>query len=367
MQKDEAVKRLKELADKNIKNINEYNEENVKIHVVNELLRILGHSDYLDAEHAYGTDRPDIFIKGFEMPILIEVKGANEDIDTHISQIRKYSYNMDSLLSILTNGRLFYFFSPFWKRKSFNERLILSFGLENLLNEDSANKVISLLNRDLGFKQISKNIEQMESGILAKEKEINDKQSKIAELENRVKLIAKNYPDIEQLKKYVEHLDPKTKSEVQAYLHIKEQISESMDEIGRLSKQIASIRPNKIIKMPESGDRDRIVYTSKKRKVNLSQLVQYGKIKEGDKLFFYDRIRIKRYEDEYAFVVGDRLRYWRDNNLYSPSDLAKKLRKKVGLTESEQETQGPIFWITENDKILDDLNDEMREILYGHD
>src|SRR5574341_383791 len=221
MQKDEIVKRLKEISDKNIKNINGYNEENVKIHVVTEQLKVLGHSDHLDLEHTYGTDRPDIFIKGFEMPILIEVKGANEDIDSYILQIKKYSYHMDSLLSILTNGNLFYFFSPFWKRKSFDERLILSFTLEDLRNEEIANKVISLLNRDLGFKQISKNIEQMENGILAKEKEINEKQSNISDLENKVKLMGEKYPDIEQLKRHVEYLDLKIKSEVQDYLRIK--------------------------------------------------------------------------------------------------------------------------------------------------
>lgn len=328
-------------------------------------MKILGHADHLDLEHTYHTDRPDIFIKGFEMPILIEVKGANEDIDLHIPQIKKYSYNLDSLLSILTNGNLFYFFSPFWKRKSFGERLILLFSLEDLRNEEIANKVISLLNRDLDFKQISKNIEQMESGILAKEKEINEKQSNISDLENKVKSIGEKYPDIEQLKKHVEYLDQKIKSEIQDYLRIKEQISEHKNEIDRLKKQIPSIRLNKIIKMPESGNQ--IVYTSKKKKVNLSQLVQYGKINEGDKLFFYDRIRRKRYDDEYAFVEGDKLRYWRDNHPYSPSVLAKKLRKEVGLTDKEQETQGPIFWINEKGKILDDLNDEIREILYGHD
>ncbi len=364
MQKDEIAKQIREIANKNIKNINGYNEENVKFHVVNELLRILGHSDYLDAEHSYGTDRPDIFIK-FEMPILIEVKGANEEINLHVPQIKRYSYNMDSLLSILTNGNLFYFFSPFWKRKSFDERLILSFGLEDLRNEEMANKVISLLNRDLGFKQISKNIEQMENGILAIDKEIRQRQNNISDLENKVKTIVEKYPDIEQMKKHVDYLDMKTKSDVQDYLRIKLQISESKNEIDQLRKQIPSIKSNNIIKISESGNQ--ISYTSRRRKVNLSLLVQYGKIKEGDKLFFYDRIRRKRYEDQYAFVEGDKLCYGRDNSPYSPSDLAKKLRKKLGLTDAEQETQGTIFWITENGKTLDDLNDEVREILYGHD
>lgn len=248
MQKDEIVKRLREISDKNLENINGYTEENVKIHVVIKLLEILGHSDHLDLEYSYGTNRPDIFIKGFEMPILIEVKGANIDIDSHIPQIYNYSYNMDSLLSILTNGNLFYFFSPFWKRKSFEERLILSFSLEDLRKEEIANKVISLLyrDRDIDFKQISKNIEILENEILAKEEEIDKKQMDISDLENKVMSIKEKYPNIEELKKHVEYLDQKIKSEIQEFLSINEQISELKEEIGRLRKQIPSFRLNKM-------------------------------------------------------------------------------------------------------------------------
>ncbi|MFZ3168718.1 MAG: DUF5655 domain-containing protein [Candidatus Methanoperedens sp.] len=241
MQKDEIVKRLREISDKNIININKYNEENVKIHVVNELLRILEHSDYLDAEHNYGTDRPDIFIKGFEMPILIEVKGANEDIDSHIPQIKRYSYNMDSLLSILTNGNLFYFFSPFWKRKSFEERLVLSFSLKDLQKEEIINKLLSLLKRDIGFEQISKNIEILENEISAKQEEINKKQRDILNLENKAKSIKDKYHNIEVLINAIEHLEPKIKSEIQEFLSINEQISFFNSEIGRLRKEIPSI------------------------------------------------------------------------------------------------------------------------------
>ncbi len=366
MQKDEIVKRLREISDRNLENINGYTEENVKIHVVIKLLEILGHSDHLDLEHTYGTNRPDICIKGFEMPILIEVKGANEDIDSHISQIKNYSYNMDmdSLLSVLTNGNLFYFFSPFWKRKSFEERLIFSFSLEDLRKEEIANKVISLLYRDKDFRQIYKNIELLENEILAKEEEINNKQSEISDLENKVKSIKEKYPNIEELKRHVEYLEQKIKSEILEFMRINEQIFEFNKEIVLLRKQIPSIRLNKIIKMPHSGNQ--IVNTSKKKKVNLSQLVQYNKIKEGDKLFFYERTRKKLYKDEYAFVTGDKIRYCRDNRLYSLSDLARRLRKGVGLTDTEQETQGPIYWITKKGKIIDELNNEVREILYVH-
>ncbi len=77
MQKDEIINKLMAISDINVGG---YNEENVKIHVVIKLLDILGHRDHLDMEHSYGANRPDIFIKGFEQPIIVEVKGANENL-----------------------------------------------------------------------------------------------------------------------------------------------------------------------------------------------------------------------------------------------------------------------------------------------
>ncbi len=282
MQKDEIVKRLREISDKNLENINGYTEENVKIHVVIKLLEILGHSDHLDLEHTYGTNRPDIRIKGFEMPILIEVKGANEDIDSHIPQIKNYSYNMDSLISVLTNGYRFYFFSPFWKRKSFEERLILSFSLEDLRKEEIANKVISLLYRDMGFKQIYKNIELLENEILTKEEEIDKKQRDISNLETKVKSIKEKYPNIEELKKHVEYLDQKIKSEIQEFLSINEQISEFKEEIGRLRKQIPSFRLNKM----KGDDKNYEVETVEAKNGKTEENFLSSKPKEIKELYF---------------------------------------------------------------------------------
>lgn len=99
---------------------------------------------------------------------------------------------------------------------------------------------------------------------------------------------------------------------------------------------------------------------NKKPKVRLSELVKFDLLKERQKLIFCDKKGRKPYPEEYASVEGDSLRY-RDGNLYSPSDLAKKLRKMLGLTLTEQETQGPIYWITENRRLLNELNDEARK------
>jgi predicted type IV restriction endonuclease len=245
MPKDEIIRLLQAIADKNV---NGFNEENVKIHVVIRLLEAVGHRDNLDLEHSYGTNRPDIILKGFEQPILIEVKGANENLISHIPQIQNYSYTLNSCLSVLTNGNLFYFFSPFWRRKSFEERLILLFSLKDLRNEEITEKVISLLDRDLNFNQVSKNIEQMENEISNKEKEINEKESKISDLKNELESLKETYPKIEQLKEHIEHLEPNIKSKIEKYLQLKEEINNLNNEISSLEKQIPFIPQDELSK-----------------------------------------------------------------------------------------------------------------------
>lgn len=101
---------------------------------------------------------------------------------------------------------------------------------------------------------------------------------------------------------------------------------------------------------------------SKRKKVNLSILVKFGFLKAGQKLIFCDRDVRKSYPEEYAFVDGNHLRY-RDDHLYFLSKLAKKLRKKLHLTDGEKEVQGPICWRTENGELLDVLNDKVRRML----
>jgi len=100
---------------------------------------------------------------------------------------------------------------------------------------------------------------------------------------------------------------------------------------------------------------------AKIKKVNLSSLTRFGFLKEGQRLIFCDRDSRRAYFNIYAFVEGDYLRYC-DGELYSLSHLAKKLRKKVGLTKKEQESQGPIFFRTESGELIAELNDKIRRM-----
>lgn len=235
--KKEIIKKIQEISSLKVDN---FNEENVKFHIVTKLLNVLGHEDNIDLEYSFGRDRPDVVIKGPKQPIIIEVKGANENLNLHISQIRKYSYNLDSCLSILTNGKLFYFFSPFWRQPTFEERLILSFSLKELQNEDIIKKVISLLHRDL-ILEIDKNLMKIEDEVLKLKEKINENQVKISELEDKKKRIVEKYPEIKLLIEHINYLDSTVKSDIKAYLDIEKQIKKLKEETQILRNQIPSL------------------------------------------------------------------------------------------------------------------------------
>lgn len=252
MQNDDIIRKLRAISETNV---NGYTEENVKIRVVIKMLEILGHRDALDLEHSYGTDTPDIIITGLERPIIIEVKGANEKLTSYISQIQRYSYNLDSSLSIITNGNLFYFFSPFWDRKNFEVRLVLSFYLKELGNEMIAERVKSLLWRDLGFKQLVENRRKLEDTIVNTEEKINECKMKISKLTNEEKSLTEKYPKIAELKDHIEFLEPKVKSEIESFSNIKKQIGDLEEQISALKKQIPSIGIYELNKIEQRAER----------------------------------------------------------------------------------------------------------------
>jgi len=238
MQNDDIVRKLQGISEMDV---NGYTEENIKIRVVIKMLEILGHKDFLDLEHSYDTDMPDIIITGLERPIIIEVKGANSTLTSHIAQIKRYSYNLDACLSIITNGHRFYFFSPFWDRKKFEERLVLSFYLKELRNEMIAEKVKSLLWRDLGFKQLVENRRRLEGAIVNTEEKIKECKINLTQLSEEEKFLTKKYPKITELKDHIEFLETKVKSDIESFSNIKNQIGDIKEQIRTLKKRIPSL------------------------------------------------------------------------------------------------------------------------------
>ena len=122
-------------------------EEDVKIHFVVPLLHALGHTR-LRFEHK----GMDVVIKD-GLPrgstVVIEVKRPDENLDRHLAQLERYSFEERSLLSLLTNGRQLRIYAPFWNRaKTFPETLLWEFERGDLAEDRHANAIASLLSRE---------------------------------------------------------------------------------------------------------------------------------------------------------------------------------------------------------------------------
>lgn len=244
-----------------ISNINEvhFNEENVKHNIVIRMLNSLGHKNHLNLEHNYGTDRPDIIIKGFERTIIIEVKGMSVDLSDCINQVERYSYSIYPLYIILTNGNDFLFFSPFWKYgKLFRDKLILSFSRDELKNEELQTDIISILDRRLGFEKIEENIVNLERRIESKRKGINIIENDITEIKNKTEqlerenIIISSNKDIEKLKDLIHnsinYSNDKLIIDAEQYLKLLDKLKTLEEKKKIVIKSMPSLSKNVISK-----------------------------------------------------------------------------------------------------------------------
>jgi len=98
---------------------------------------------------------------------------------------------------------------------------------------------------------------------------------------------------------------------------------------------------------------------TKARKVTFQELTKAGLVKDGQILCFY---HTRLFNDEYAQIItsSNELKYKVDGELHSVSELAKKLLIKHGFKHDEHAVAGPKYWKTEDGKLLDTLNDQIR-------
>lgn len=98
---------------------------------------------------------------------------------------------------------------------------------------------------------------------------------------------------------------------------------------------------------------------AKARKVTLQELTKTGLVKNGQILCFY---HTRLFNDEQAQIItsSNELKYKADGKLYSVSELAKNLLMKHGFKHDEHGVAGPKYWKTEDGKLLDDLNEQIR-------
>lgn len=360
MEINQSVQRIVKLTEKDIGPT----EENVKQIVIVPLLELLGH-ERKNLEFEYRTRRGgriDIFIKRFsyksgsvtrskdvqDCKVIIDTKNYNENLNDHIEQIKEYTFDEAALLTVIANGTEIRIYSPL-RGVAFERSLLYSIKRQNLIKDSIWNILSELLHNDNFvnrnvFKKIEERERQIKDAMANEERLKEEYGSKIEGIDSDIET---KEEEIEQLKTEREALEKEAKAKV----------SEIWNALGL---------PLELFRIPTPPSRIKTDITSpefigKASKVTLQELVDAGLIKDGQTLFLFHNQRIS---DEQVRIVAssNKVRYKKDNKLYTTSDLSLNLLKKHNLIGSERtSTRGPLHWQTEDGKILNELNEQVRQ------
>lgn len=346
MEIKQAIERISKLKESDIGPT----EENVKQKVLVPLLELLGHKrENLEFEYPTRSGRIDIYIKNVpsDCKVIIDTKNYNENLNDHLEQIKKYTFDENPLLTMIANGTEIRIYSSL-RGVAFERSLLYSFKREDLFKESVWKTLSDLLHNDnLQDKNVLKKIDEREREI--KDAMANEEHLK-REYNNKIEGIDS---DIETKEEEIEEL--KTEKENLAK-EAEAKVSEIWDAIG-LPLDLFRIPtlPTGITPVGPSPK-----YVGKARKVALQELVDAGLVRNGQTLyFFHGRI----FKDEQTEIIANqnKLKYKGDGKLYSISEIAKIIDIKLGLKHDEHGVAGPKYWQTEDGRLLHDLNEIVRQ------
>jgi predicted type IV restriction endonuclease len=348
MEIKQEIERISKLQEKDIGPT----EENVKQKIIVPILELLGHKRE-NLEFEYRTRRGgkiDIFIKNVppDCKVLIDTKNYTENLNDHVEQIKEYTFDESTLLTVIANGTEIRIYSPL-RGVAFERSLLYSIKRQEL-NKESVWKILSdlLQNDNLQNRNVLKKIEERERKIKdAMTNEERLKQEYDSKIEGIDSDIETKEEEIEQLKKEKEILAKKAETD----------ISEIWNDIAlpfdffRISTRPGPIGITQPVYPPE--------YVGKAGRVTLQELVDAGLVKDGQTLYFYNT-RLFRDEQAQIIASSNKLKYKTDDKIYSISELAKVLLKKHNFKRDEHGVAGPKYWRTEDGRLLNDLNERVR-------
>ena len=348
MEINQSVERIAKLTEKDCGPT----EENVKQKIIVPLLELLGHKrENLEFEYRTRSGgKMDIYIKNVpsDCKVIIDTKNYNENLNDYLEQIKNYTFDENALLTVIANGTEIRIYSPL-RGVAFERSLLYSIKRQDLSTDSIWNVLSDLLHNDnLWNRNVFKKIEERErqiKGAMANEELLKEEyDSKIEGIDSDIET---KEEEIEQLKIERENSEKQVKTKV----------SEIWNVLGL---------PLDLFRIPTPPSRIKTDITSpefipKARKVTLQELVDAGLIKDGQTLFLFYNQRIG---DEQVQIVAssNKVKYKKDGVSYTTSDLALNLLKKHNLIGSDRtSTRGPLHWQTEDGKILNELNEQVRQ------
>jgi len=325
-------------------------EENVKQKIIVPLLELLGHKrENLEFEYRTRSGgKIDIYIKNVpsDCKVIIDTKNYNENLNDYVEQIKNYTFDENALLTVIANGTEIRIYSPL-RGVAFERSLLYSIKRQDLSKDSIWNIISDLLHNDnLRNRNVFKKIEERERQI--KDAMANEERLK-EEYDNKIDGIDSDIEtkeeEIEQLKIERENLEKERKdkvSDIWNSLGLPVDIFRAQTPLTGITTGAAPI-------------------VGKAKKVSLQELVDAGLIKDGQTLFlFYNNQRIS--DEQVQIVASSNKVKYKDSKLYTTSDLSLNLLKKHNLIGSDRtSTRGPMHWQIEDGRILNDLNEKVRQ------
>ncbi|MDD3726676.1 MAG: type I restriction enzyme HsdR N-terminal domain-containing protein [Candidatus Ratteibacteria bacterium] len=342
------IERISKLSDSDIGPT----EENVKQKVIVPILELLGHKrENLEFEYrTQNAGKIDVYIKNVpsDCKVIIDTKNYNENLNDYIEQIKNYTFDEGALLAVIANGTEIRIYSPL-RGVAFERSLLYSIKRQNI-NKESDWKILSdlLHNDNLQSRNVLKKIDEREREIknaMLQEEQIKEEYD--TKIEGINSDIETKTEEIEQLKKEKDDLAKEVEIKK---LEIWNGLNLPVD-IFRIPLSTSPIGITSVGLSPNMG---------KARKVNLQELVDAGLVRNGQVLyFFHGRV----FRDEQAEIVANqnKLKYKGDEKLYSISELAAIIDRKLNLKHDAHGVAGPKYWQTEDGKLLHDLNEIVRQ------
>jgi predicted type IV restriction endonuclease len=346
METKQAIERISRLGEKEVGPA----EENVKQKIVVPLLEILGHRrEDLDFERRTRTGgRIDIVIKNVphDCKVIIDTKNYAEQLADCIEQIRQYTFDENALLAVLVNGTEFRIYSLL-KGVEFERSLLYLIG-RNEIGTESAWQVLSgLLGKAaLQDRSVFETLDRREREIKAAiSDEVSLTEECRVETEGITSSIEQREDEIEDLRKQAGRLE--------------EDLAKHIAEIWkRLGLPYDARRERGVEPIEEVvGER-----SAKAKRVRLQELVDAGLLRDGDRLrLFYSGRGPVGGEQARVVAAENKLKYEKDGQVYSVSKLAENLLRKHRVITHKYSVQGPLYWQTEEGKMLHDLNQTVRQ------
>jgi len=275
--------------------------------------------------------------------VFVEVKGAGAFLESHEEQLLDYAFRQGIRLAALTNGITWSLYLPM-KEVDWRARKFYTIDIVQQEPEVAVDKFIKLLSK-----------ENVRSGDAIQKAEYmyKDRLKKVK--------IEETLPDAWE--KIVTEMDPllidllaETTEKLCGY---KPEIDDVKEFLANQKIQI--LTPEK----PFSPKVEKKVDIRRKKgeragRVSLQELVGAGLIRDGQTLFFYHTGQTFKDEKVTVLASMNKIKYERDGEIYSLSELAKILLQKHCGKRDDHQVAGPLYWQTYDGRLLNDLNEQIR-------